>query len=378
MQHITLKSLVLVAAVFFFTSNLSGSFLTIFLRETGFDVTEIAKILLFTFVIIGFLPCLLVKHVKNFERLISVGIFTTMIFYVLLIYLKNPVILGLFYGLSIATFWPSFNLLQFRLSEAKIRARTISLFSSIIPSIASIIGPITASIIITFADFTTLFIVAVGLYFLAFALCVRTRFQPEKQKFSVPKNRTFAIFFMTFIVLGFVETYWIAHPFFVYDISKSILNMGFVMTSTAIVTTIIYFLVNWFSDIKGSRASFTVLGVILNFAWYLAIAHATTMYDLIALAILSGTAGAFTLSWFAHYANCFSKEQYASILVLMEVGLMVGRILNLAPTIVFIAERDYASYYKLSGIVLLLLIPLCVASTRRNSRNQLQALSHTP
>ncbi|MEM2466460.1 MAG: hypothetical protein QXZ47_04095, partial [Candidatus Bathyarchaeia archaeon] len=50
----------------------------------------------------------------------------------------------------------------------------------------------------------------------------------------------------------------------------------------------------------------------------------------------------------------------ASILVLMEVGLMLGRMINLVPTIIFIAEENYFSYFSLLGTFILLNIPFLV------------------
>lgn len=115
-QSNSLKALIIVATLFFFTSNLSGSFLPIYFGDVGLNV----EIMLFTFLVVGLLPFVLFKFVKNFERIMSVGIFTTMLFFVALISAKEyPVILGLAYGLSMATFWPSFNLLQFKLSESE-------------------------------------------------------------------------------------------------------------------------------------------------------------------------------------------------------------------------------------------------------------------
>jgi hypothetical protein len=55
--------------------------------------------------------------------------------------------------------------------------------------------------------------------------------------------------------------------------------------------------------------------------------------------MLSGLASAFSLSWFAHYGDSFKREHYASILVMMEVGLMIGRTANLAPTYLFITGQ---------------------------------------
>jgi hypothetical protein len=88
--------LVFVVIIFFFTSNLSGSFLPVYYKEEiGLTMAEIVEILLFTFIVIGLLPLLLLKFVKNFERIISFGIFFTMLFFIILIYTKNPIFLGL-------------------------------------------------------------------------------------------------------------------------------------------------------------------------------------------------------------------------------------------------------------------------------------------
>jgi hypothetical protein len=94
-------------------------------------IPEIIEILLFTFPLIGTLPIILMRKVKNFERIISLGIFLILLFYVILIIVRNPAILGLIYGLSLATFWPSYNLLQFRLVGSNAWTIVVSLFTSI-------------------------------------------------------------------------------------------------------------------------------------------------------------------------------------------------------------------------------------------------------
>lgn len=361
-QANSLKTLAVVVSIFFFASNLSGSFLPIYFKEQGMKISEIAEILLFTFIVVGLLPLVLLKNVENFERIISFGIFLTMLFFIVLVYVKNPVILGLAYGLSIATFWPSFNLLQFRLSESKMRARTVSIFSSIIPTFASIIGPAAGGYIIQNFDFTRLFATAIILYFISFILSTRIRFTREAKGFSMPKNRIFAIFFATFIVLGFSEAYWVAYPFFVNGISGTVFNMGLVLASSALLTSAITFSVNWLSDIKKMRVTFVIIGTVLNFLWYSTVTYASTMQQIVALSLLSGTASAFTLSWLVHYGDSFDRKYYASILVMMEVGLMIGRIINLVPTCIFLSTADYTSYFRLLGLSLLILIPFYVAA----------------
>ncbi len=364
MRANSLKTLAIVVCIFFFTSNLSGMFLPVYFQDLGLNVAEIVEILLFTFIVIGLLPLILLKFVKNFERIMMFGIFSTILFYIVLIYIKTPYFLGLTYGLSIATFWPSFNLLQFRLSESRIRARTLSLFSSIIPSLASIVGPAVGGFTISNFGFPTLFTVSIILYFIAFFFSIRLEFRPETHEFSIPKKGIFAIFFLSFIFLGLSEAYWLAYPFFVHKVSGAVLFMGLVLSLSAILISAVTFLVNWLSDIKGTRAEFAIIGVILYALWYSLIAFASTMNQIVALSLLSGLAGAFSLSWFAHYGDSFSREDYASILVLMEVGLMIGRILNLAPTYLLMSEASYSSYFLLLGVVSLFLIPLYVLSKR--------------
>jgi len=363
-QTSSMKILALTVGVFFFTNNLSTSFLPVYYMEIGLSVAEIAQLLFSTFTVIGLLPIMLLKFMKNFEKIITFGILSTALFFAALIYVKNPMILGLTYGLGIATFWPSFNLLQFRLSETRIRARTVSLFSSIIPSIASIVGPAVGGFVASTFGFPTLFTISIALYIVAFLLSRRIKFQSETHKFAIPRDKTFKIFFVSFILLGLSEAYWLAYPLFVNKISGGTFQMGLVLAASAVLICAVTFLVNWLSDIKKTRINFAIIGAVLNALWYFAIPFASTSQEIVALSLLSGFASAFSLSWFAHYGDSFSKEYYASILVMLEVGLMIGRTLNLAPTNIFISNANYTSYFTLLGLVWILIIPLYLIAKR--------------
>jgi predicted MFS family arabinose efflux permease len=193
-QASSYKNLAVAVSIYFLTVNFTEMFLSIFFIESGMKVGDVVTILLITFLVIGLLPPLLLKFFKNFERLICSGISFTMLFYTVLIFVKNPLIIGLFYGLSSATFWPSFNLLQFRLSESNFRARTISLFSSVIPTVASIVGPAFGGIIIENFGFKQLFSLSLSLYFISLALSTRIRFKSEVYGLSLPKERKIFIF----------------------------------------------------------------------------------------------------------------------------------------------------------------------------------------
>jgi hypothetical protein len=209
----------------------------------------------------------------------------------------------------------------------------------------------------------------VALYLVCFVLSTRIKYQPETAKLTLPKTRLFSIFFASFTILGLTEAYWIPYPFFVKDVSGTILNMGLVQAASAVLISAMAFLVNWLSDIKRMRVQFALIGIGLSFAWYWTISYVSTMYEVVVLSLLTGLAGAFSLSWFANYADSFGKEQYASILVLMEMGLMIGRIANLAPTYIFSTTEDYAGYFRFAGTAMLTLIPLYAASKILNKKS---------
>jgi len=364
------KILAVTVAIFFFTSSLSGTFLTIYLKiDLGMRIPEIIVIFFFTFLFIGLLPILLIKTTRHFERIISIGILSTLLFYIALIYVKSPIILGLAYGMSMATFWPSFNLLQFRLTETRERAFFMSLLSHAIPSIAGIIGPVVGGFVIETYDFTLLFAASIILYLVSFFTSLKIRFNPEKQTFLVPKNGVFKIFMIAFILMGLAEASWFVYPFFVFRLSSTYISMGFVVAASSFIITLANLGINKLSDIKGARVEFTIMSVILHSIWFFALAYTSNMIQIVALSLLSGIAGAFWVSWFAYYGDSFSREYHASILVMMEVALMIGRITNLIPTYYFITDSnpDYSGYFIVLSLLSLLIIPFLILLRKRRS-----------
>jgi MFS family permease len=365
--------LAVTVSIFFFTTSLSGTFLPIYFNEAlRMGIPEIVVILFFTFLAIGLVPMLLIRITRHFERIISLGILVTMLFYLALVYVKNPIILGLAYGVSLATFWPSFNLLQFRLSETKERALLISLMSVAIPGIAGIVSPAIGGFIIEQYGFVYLYTLSIILFLASFLVSLKIRYKPEKQKFLVPKNTAFKIFMLTFVLIGLGESYWLAYPFFVLSISSTIVLMGIVITASSLIITLLNIGINRLSDIKGLRVEFAMMSSILYAVWCLALAFTSSILQIVLLSVLSGLAAAFSVSWFAYYGDYFGREYHASILVMMEVGLMTGRIINLIPTYTFISSHDYASYFRILGLASLLPIPLYLlfAKYYKNQSNQ--------
>jgi predicted MFS family arabinose efflux permease len=177
-------------------------FLPVYYIRLGLGISDIAALLLITFMIIGFLPTILLRFIRNFERIICFGVLSTMAFYMLLLYVKNPILLGVAYGLGIATFWPSFNLLQFRLSESNIRARSVSLFSLIIPSIASIAGPAAGGLIIENFGFPALLLLAIVLYFISLIFFMQVKFRKRPIGYLFQEGVNFPFSFQPSWFLG--------------------------------------------------------------------------------------------------------------------------------------------------------------------------------
>jgi hypothetical protein len=165
------------------------------------------------------------------------------------------------------------------------------------------------------------------------------------------------------------ESYWVAYPFSILGISGTVLNMGLIYAASGLLISVMTFVVSWISDIKRTRVEFAIIGAILYALWYFDVANSSTMYQVVALSIVSGLASAFGLSWFAYYADTFPKEYYANILVLMEVGYMMGRLVNLAPTYILISRNDYANYFIILGIASLLLMPFYAKSKKAHIKN---------
>lgn len=365
------RVLAITVTIFFFTTSLSGTFLPIYFNEAlRMSIPDILVILFFNFTAIGLIPMLMIKITKHFEKIISVGIIMTLLFYIALVYVKSPIILGLAYGVSLATFWPSFNLLQFRLSKIKERAVVISLLSVAIPGIAGIVSPAIGGFIIEEYGFIYLFTISIILFLASFTVSLRIRFKPEKQEFMIPKSSAFKIFMITFALLGLSESYWLAYPFFVLSISSTIVSMGLVIAASSLIITLLNIGISKLSDIKASRVQFAIISSVLYAAWYFALGFTSSVFQLVFLSFLSGLAAAFALSWFAYYGDSFPREYHASILVMMEVGFMAGRIANLIPTYIFLGSHDYASYFEVLGAVSLLPMPLyllCAKHLRKKS-----------
>lgn len=348
--------------LFFLASNLTGVFLPIYFVNSGLAVNAISIILFLTFVVMGLVPLILILIIRNFERIISMGILLSALFYAAMVYVKNPILLGICYGLSLSTFWPCFNLLQFRFSKVKGRAFFVSIMSVVIPGASKTVGPALGGWFVANFGFVVVFAVSIILFLSSFIVSLRIEYKPESRRFSLPRNRIFMIFMATFVIVGFCESYWLAYPLFVDNVSHSLVKTGLIFAVSSSVMLVVQLIIGKLSDVKLRRCEFAALGSILNALWYFGLVFVTTDVSLVALSLLGGLSTALYISWFAYYGDSFNREKHGTLLVMMELGLAGGRILNLVPIVFYVGSGSFSSYFLISGIASLLLFPFYLSA----------------
>jgi MFS family permease len=354
--------LAVAVVLFFLASNLTGVFLPIYFVSSGLAVNAISTILFLTFAMMGLVPLILIRLVRNFERIMSLGILMSAFFYAMMVYAKNPILLGICYGLSQSTFWPSFNLLQFRFSEGKGRAFFVILMSVVIPGASRTVGPALGGWFVANFGFVAVFAVSIILFLSSFIFSLRIKYKPESTRFSLPRNRIFMIFMATFVIVGFCESYWLAYPLFVDSVSHSLVKTGLIFSASSLVMLVVQLIIGRLSDLKLRRREFAALGSLLNALWYFGLVFATIDENLVALSFLGGLATALYISWFVYYGDSYNREKHGALLVMMELGLACGRILNLVPVVFYVSSGSFSLYFLISGIASLLLFPLYIGA----------------
>jgi hypothetical protein len=73
-------------------------------------------------------------------------------------------------------------------------------------------------------------------------------------------------------------------------------------------------------------------------------------------------------------SDSLAKDYHASILVLMETGLMIGRLVNPAPTYILVTRADYAEYFRLLGCASSFLAPTYMPLMRQKQNHEVQRL----
>lgn len=304
------------------------------------------------FTVLGIVPIFTLKFIpKLFEKLLVAGLLLSMLFFFLLSFVRNPLVLGVVLGLSYATFWPAFNLLLFRLTNIKRRGIVVSLLYFVVPTITSIVGPSIGGTFINFLSFNLLFLLVIGLLFLAFIFSLKIKYATAEGGLNIPKNWLIVLFGLIVVVSGFGDVSWIAYPLFLHQLAGGFLGMGILVSVLSIIFAAVSLIAGKISSIEKHRISFAALAMLMSSIWVMALGFVQNIPQLIGISVFVGLYGAFSPLLFALYGDFFKRKQHATLVVLWEVFLMFGRLANLIPVGIFINSFDFKGYFLAVGMI---------------------------
>ncbi|MDE1811144.1 MAG: MFS transporter [Candidatus Micrarchaeota archaeon] len=356
-------------------SAVTGIFLPNYYLQIGLSIAQIIALIGVTMFLVGIVPLITLKlFPKYFEKLLPVGIFLGMVFYALLMFVKSPLILGLAWGLTLATFWPSFNLLLFRFTKIKNRGLVVSLLYVAVPTITGIIGPFLGGVLIHFFTFNILFIVGIILLAVALAFSLRIRYEPVEGEFRFPTDKASLLFGTIIILFGFASAFsFMAYPLFLNKLTGGFLKMGIVDSVLVLIFAIISLIAGRISRVERHRVNFMVIGLVLAAVWLIAMAFVQNIPELVGASVISGISGALVYMLFALYGDFFKRGQHAMLVVLWEIFLMFGRLANLPVMQVYLSSFDFKGYFLVSGLISLAIIVPLLMLKRMHSMKLIRA-----
>lgn len=351
------KSLIflgLVSGLYFLAQSSIGVFLPNYYLELGLSINQIILLNVVQFILLGFLPLLVLRFFPGiFEKLITAGIGLKILFFVLLMFTKNPILLGIANGVALAMFWPAFNLMLFRFSNVKHRGLLVGVLYVAVPSLASIAGPAIGGALIHFFKFNITFVFGIIALAVAAVFSLFIKHQPITDKLEIPRNKLLLIFGAAILIYGFTELSWIAYPLFLHKLTGGFLNMGIVATILAAIIAVASLVAGKFSEVEHHRIWFAALNQIIWTGWLFALAFISNVPQLIIVSIIPGIAGAFAMMLFALFGDFFERRHHAALVVIYEMFLMFGRLGNLIPIKIYLDQAvfNFSGFFITIGIV---------------------------
>lgn len=354
----SLKYLAISFFIYDLALSLSGIFLPVYFLNIGLSISEILLIFFFTVLVIGLLPSVLVRiFTRSFEKLVTVGILLASLFFIALLFTKNPLFLGLTYGTFLGVFWPSYNLLTYRLTHSKTRAMIITFLTVLLPTITGIIGPLAGGYLIQVFSFNTVFYSGIVLMMIAAFFSLKVKFETVKIDFKFPKSTIFIVFLLAFAVNGVSEHFWLGYPLLLKNLSNDIFEMGILASVTSLFSSISAVIVARFSDIKQKRIEFITIGFVVAAIYFLGLAFTKTVSQLLFMSIIGGVATAFSTPLSVVFADSFDKKHYPSFAVLKEAFIMFGRFGNIFLMYIFLISYNFQNYFLSMAAFVVAVIP---------------------
>ncbi len=360
----------------FLTFSLSGSFISVFLPAYYLIIGSgslnwALQFLAVQFVVLAVVPRALLKAAgARFESLLLASFPCYVLYYTLLLLRADSLLTGAVSGVALSLFWPAFQTVAIRVAQEGKIATTFTMFWLFLSSIASVVGPVLGGMVISFGGgFLAALSVAAGLYIVALALMWRFRFEPVAytgKPIELRGSPRLGYFLAAVLAWGMTDVTWLAYPLFALSIAGSFLNLGIVVSAIGVVTAVVGIWVARTSDRLGNRFGVWVAGAAATALALFALGFVRTIPELLAVSVVTGTAGAATgpvlIGWFA---ESYTKESAAPFWVRFEFFLNPGRIVNLVLAALFLPTGNYADYFAVSGALCLLTLPLLYAFRRR-------------
>jgi len=362
----------------FLTFSLSGSFISVFLpayyRILGSGSLNWAfNFLAVQFVVLAVLPSVLLRFLHpRFEGLLLASFPCYVLYYVLLLLRAESILTGIVAGVALSLFWPAFQTATIRVAHKEKIASTFTILWLFVSSAASIVGPVAGGLVISFGGgFVVALGVAAGLYFIALLTMWRFRFEAvtytgRPREVRGPPRLSY--FLAAVMVWGMTDVTWLAYPLFALSIAGSFVGLGIVISVIGVVAASVGIWVARASDRVSNRFGVWVIGAVATASAFIALGFVRTVPEFLAVAAVSGTAGAATgpvlIGWFA---ESYTRESAAPFWTRFELFLNPGRLVNLALAALFLPLGNYASYFAASGAIGLLTIPFLYMFKRRGS-----------
>lgn len=373
LQDKSLYFLFLTFILYLLAYNTSSIFLPNYFLGIGLSIGQIVVIGALLFLILGLVPIVTLKYApKIFEKLLIPGILLLIVFYILLFFVKSPLLLGLTWGLSWAAFWPAFNLLLYRLTSIKRRGLVISIFYVVVTTITGVVGPAMGGFLISLFSFAAVFVFGIVMLLLAFVFSLKVRYAPATGGFVIPRSNLLLLFGAIIIVSGFSDPTFFAYPLLLHHLTSGYLEMGIVATVVSIIFAVVSVVVGKLSQVEKHRIDFAFFGTVVFIGWLFALAFVQNIPELVVASTFGGISSAFTFLVFALFGDFFKRKQHATLVVLWEVFLMVGRLANLAPLDIFVGNSDFKDYFLVVGLVSLIVIVFFMQLRRLYRRGEIK------
>ena len=240
--------------------HFAGSFVTIFvpvyLLVLGFAIKDIAIyfLILLTSVLLFFPFGLKLNSIIGIKKTISLGIFISIIYYLLLNYLSSGNItyhfVALICGISAGIYWAGFHV-EFSKFLDKGKGGQQNSLLSISSKMAGALGPIVGALLITKFSFNVVFLLSALFLFISMIPLFFTKDQKTNYNFSFKEifkadtKRKAVVYWANAIVSDSLGIFW---PIFIYISLKDVMSLGWIISITALIEIFFLFYIGKMSD----------------------------------------------------------------------------------------------------------------------------------